>query len=862
VPERPLLNLPEPVSFEPKAGPRGGANLAKPTRGRQADRLGPRFERLMQVADNPDQLLGLQSDPASIAPERAIVFEVAGSLPDFYAQARDLGLEYLGDFEDDITPSEDFHDQRKPEKEIAGRIYLAMPDVQALQQLLSLWRLYKDGLTMPRGKGPWRELFSLLVDVRPWGPQDRVPAETIAFWRDAIASNPNEPVRFEIELWFYENAERRNRAWQHLEREVQRLGGAIVHHSTIPEIRYDAALVDIPTDQVQALIDHPDVTLARVDEVMFLRPQSVARQPAKEELQGAEGGPIQAASAPPSGEPIAALLDGLPIQNHARLRERLIIDDPDNLDAAYPVAQRRHGTEMASLIVHGDLNRAEAALSRRLFVLPVMRPNDHGDERTPADRLLVDVIYRAVRRIKEGDGDQPASAPGVNIINFSLADEWRPFARVMSPLGRLLDYLSHRYRVLFLVSAGNVLERLIVPDFPTTIEFEAASAEQRESAILAALNANKSQRTLFSPAEAVNVLTIGAAHSGSAFTGSLPANMFDPFTDAELPNIVSAMGLGFRKVVKPDLLLEGGRTPVRIVGSGGGVTLAPVLVRADLFGAKAASPDRAGSTRYEDFTWGTSVATALATRAGHQLHDALLDGAGGSNHTDLPQDYMALAVKALLVHGTSWSPRGQFLDKFFQPQGQGSHFQRRDDIARLLGYGVPKIGRVLACTENRATLLGFGTITSGEGLLYRIPLPPALDGVRAFRAFTATLAWFSPLNPRHQGYRMAALDISAASEEKYWPVSDRDPYQPTDKAIARGTVFHERRVGEAATVFVDDGHLLLRVSCRAPAGELTDRVPYAMAVSFEVGVAAGIQVYEEIRTRLAVPVRAAVGAAT
>jgi hypothetical protein len=201
------------------------------------------------------------------------------------------------------------------------------------------------------------------------------------------------------------------------------------------------------------------------------------------------------------------------------------------------------------------------------------------------------------------------------------------------------------------------------------------------------------------------------------------------------------------------------------------------------------------------------------------------------------------------------------LEEFFGPRGTGSHSQRRDDIARLLGYGVPKIDRVLDCAENRATLLGYGTIEPGAALLYRIPLPGDLDGVHSFRALTTTLAWFSPVNPRHQGYRMAALDISSGSEEKYWIASTRTPYQPTDKATARGTVFHERRQAEEASVFVDDGHLLLRVSCRAAAGEFAEPVPFAMAVSVEVPVETGIQVYRQVRDRLRPQVRAGVAAA-
>jgi hypothetical protein len=88
MPERPLLKLPLPVPFDPKPGPRGGGSLVKPQKDRQGSRIAPRFDRLMRVADDPQALMALRDDPASIAPERALVFEVAGQLKDFYAQAR------------------------------------------------------------------------------------------------------------------------------------------------------------------------------------------------------------------------------------------------------------------------------------------------------------------------------------------------------------------------------------------------------------------------------------------------------------------------------------------------------------------------------------------------------------------------------------------------------------------------------------------------------------------------------------------------------------------------------------------------------------------------------------------------------
>jgi len=140
--------------------------------------------------------------------------------------------------------------------------------------------------------------------------------------------------------------------------------------------------------------------------------------------------------------------------------------------------------------------------------------------------------------------------------------------------------------------------------------------------------------------------------------------------------------------------------------------------------------------------------------------------------------------------------------------------------------------------------------------LYRLPLPPGLEGERAIRTLSMTLAWLSPVNTRHQGYKMAALDISAASDDKWWITPDRI-IQPSDKSVGRGTLYHEHRTGEDARVFVDDGHMLIRISCRANAGNLDAPVPYALALSFEVALEAGIPVYNDVRTLVSPRVPAA-----
>src|SRR4029450_7659944 len=113
------------------------------------------------------------------------------------------------------------------------------------------------------------------------------------------------------------------------------------------------------------------------------------------------------------GSPVVALLDGLPLLQHVALRDRLMLDDPDDFQRNYRPEQQQHGTAMASLILHGDLNRPEPPLQSSLYVRPIYLPQTdlHGRsvELTPTNRLLVDLLHRAIRRMVAGDGGGPGA---------------------------------------------------------------------------------------------------------------------------------------------------------------------------------------------------------------------------------------------------------------------------------------------------------------------------------------------------------------------------------------------------------------------------------------------------------------------
>ena len=862
MPEFPLLPLPVFERGAPPGARRFVPSVPKLQPGRQGQRLGPIFERLANVLEEDRDGLALLDDPASIAPERALVLEVAGSMLDFQALvARVNGLEFLGDEEIEFEPDEDFFEtdaragregERRTDRPLVGRLYLAMPDVGALRELLSLWNRWQRGEGLPSGFTPWREVFASLREIRPWGPADRLSEETIARWREEFEHDPGEMRRIEVELWFRDSGASRAAAFRRVAEVVAAAGGTLVQHATIEEIGYEALLIDLPAGEITRLVGREDVHLIVCDDIMFLRPQSSTDVPEP----GEETEPEVAIPDEEPGDlpPVAALLDGVPVQNHLLLDGRLEMDDPDGLDALSVVAERHHGTAMASLILHGDKNVANEALSRRLYLRPVMYAPGNGAREEPRrDRLLIDVIYRAVRRIKEGDEEGEATAPEVFLVNLSLGDARRPFGGPISPWARLLDYLADRYGILFLVSAGNVTEPLRVDGFAGWIEFEDADPEHRELAVLMALSNQKALRTLLSPAEALNPVTVGAMHD-DAVVGPRGAGSVDPYATHELPNMSTALGLGHRKVVKPDLHLPGGREHLRFQAGGGGPFVVPAS--GGRSGLKAASPDAAGNLDRMALSMGTSAATALATRSAHRIFEALMDRDGGSLHADMEEEFRAVVVKALLVHRAKWGNRAAVLNRHYGPHGQGKHVERRDNISRLLGYGFPDIDEALACAPNRATLVGFGTIAAGEANIHRIPLPPSLERVTEPRSLIVTVAWFSPVNRRHQAYRRAKLEVSALRNLEMTAGVSRSGGQPSNHSVPRGTVSHERYDGNKAVAFVDDGHVVLRIYCREQAGVLDQNIRYGMAVTVEAGE--GVPVYQEVRARLAVPVAARV----
>lgn len=841
-PAKPLLRLNVSAPGPRETGsPRSVPGSKKYSVADQIARHGKKFGRLQEVlARNPDGL-ELRSDPSVLAPERLLVFEVKGSVQNFANAIRNVpGLELIDE--------EGLESDEQDKNPVA---YLLVPDATALRQIESLWQRWTRSENLGTGLTPWRDVFATLKDLRPWGPQDRVEDEERDILAGEISGKSDDALlRLEIELVFRNNGALGAKSETDLRSQIVSRGGQIVSQCRIDDIGYHAILADLPVSEIRGIVHRQQTSIAGYDLVMHIRPQSLAAS-----TEVADTGDLPEGTIPPNvhvpalGSSILALLDGVPVAQHPLLTGALIVDDQFGLEPLAQVNERTHGTAMASLIVHGDRNRQDQRLNRHVHCVPVLGQAD----KFPEDRLIVDVIYLAVMAMRQGDD---ATAPDVLIVNLSLGNTRKPFHGRLSAWARLLDRLSYRFGILFLVSAGNHRNSFNIPNFENFIDFENASPDQRAESVLTGLGNLMGERRLLSPSETVNGISVGAANvdAVSAADRRSARNNVDPFQEITISNPSSALGPGFSNSVKPDLLMPGAREHLRMQSSGSLLSVLP-SGPARAHGLKVAAPPRDGMAMSEGYSNGTSAATALASRTCHQIHDAL-QSAYGETFTSLSHAQRAVLLKALLVHSASWPQEAyDLIMGVLGPSDNKKHVQQKDNIRRFLGYGVADPDLAIACVDDRATFWATGTLPREQKSLIEVPVPICINGKKQPHALSATLAWFTPTYPGRQTYRAVRLSLAEPNEIKTLAVSGAGT-QPDVNQSRRGTVISRRWEGGKAPRIATDSVISLAVQREPDQGVPIDEpIPFGLAVTLTMPGVMGI--YEEVRTRLGIqlPVR-------
>lgn len=854
----PLLLLPKSRTTTRATLPRRQISVFYPSKERQKQRLNAKFSDL--GTEFLATLSSLRRELNGAEPEHVIVLETVGTVDDFYkAIAGVEGMEWLTEFDgDSIDPDEDFHYLKDEESDLSrvltSRLYFVSASSEGVRKLLSLWRTYKGANpSFPYGQGRWKDLFGQLKDVRKWNNNDRLLMTGLLEdfqYRSTLHQNE---THIEIELWFREDNAKRTEFSNQLMEKVRSSGGVALKEIIIPEIRHHSIICRFSMSSVSAFLNNQTSLVGVLNDlVMFYRPtaQSIIKIDSIDDSDELEQ-TTSTSTIPSPLMPVAAILDGMPIANHSLLVNRLVLDDPDNLQATWPVIQRHHGTSMSSIVVHGDLGNAGIPVIRPVYMRPIFQlisDSPSAFEGIPESESAVDVIHKAILRIFKHN--TIGIAPTVKIINLSFGEKYRPFYSHMSPLSRLLDWLSYEFNILFIVSAGNFTDDLKL-DIASN-SFEDLNWSDRQGVYVSSSLKQFLIRKILSPAESINAITVGASNSDSFAYTSDRAGTLNVTADAGMIAPYTSFGLGYRNAIKPDIIAPGGRATFRLQSSDGNnssYSLAGTRRGAGP-GVKAASPSSAlGSMNEVNYSCGTSNATALVTRLACKIIEKLDEISISGSPID--PAYHSVATKCLIVHGTLWNDYKSTIERAF---GSSLHHKKlKNMVSRMFGYGTMSEDRSLFAAPHKATTISFGEIKAEQAVLYEFPIPRSLNASQTLKRVVVTLSWISPVNTKSKKYRCAQLWFEVENGLDTLRVS-RSHFD--DQAVRRGTVQHEIFEGADAVSFADTAKILVRVNCK-PDANLSKRtaIKYSLAITLESADRQVTTIYSEVRAKIAARAR-------
>lgn len=864
MPDHPLLFFPTRVSAPKKAKRGGGGKIFPKSPEEHKNRIIEQIDALERQLQQ--KRTWFQTNAIGTAPNTVLVLELAKPVEDFAVAAARLGYPLVGEWDGDEFDvsakgfaASDGKGKPKKDQRVVSRVYLSSFNLTAGSEFLRMFDRWKNGGRWPHdGTTPWSHVFDCILAIRSWNAEDRLrESGLIADWRTRMEEGETT-VQFEADFWFKpQSASQRQSVAIEFEKLLSKVGGSLKHHCVIDSIGYHGALGQLPISAIGDLEQIQALDFVNYDEIFELHPIT---QATSRDVRSREFFTIPPDHELPSSNrpPIVGLIDGVPMQNHPDLIGRVLVEDSDGIEGQSPAGERVHGTAMASLILNGDLGADDAKLKRPIKSRPVLipLPNLHETvEGFPPDKLALDTFHRAILDLVDRtEGNQAGQA--VHVINVSLGDPKRIFLRKMSPWARLLDWAAFAYRVLFVVSAGNCTS-----DIQLQVKNEDLSSltpEQIQQMVLHALYVDRRHRTLLSPAEALNALTVGAIHSDRSSVSAL-GQRIDPFSTPELLSPLSPIGLGYKNTIKPDVLAVGGRQlytkPLAENQNAAAIRLR-IVKGMSAPGVTVAAPGSpfAGSQRWH--IRGTSVAAALTTRLAAQVFDELELLPEGASA--IAKGYASVLLKALVAHTASWGEAAESsLRNMLNDNGVPTR-KLKEYLSRFLGHGQIRPERAYRCTDQRVTVMGYGELKHGEAHVFRFPWPPDLRAKVDERRLTVTLATIIPTVPNNYEYRGADVWVTKPAEcgEVGLESGDRDHH-----AIERGTLQHNCYVGSKAADFVDDASLTLQVNCRAVAWDeaLLPAVPYALVVSLEVPETSNIRVYEQVEIGLRAQIKLPVG---
>lgn len=667
----------------------------------------------------------------------------------------------------------------------------------------------------------FESFFDAIDEFRPLQPPDRISPRLA----ELLAAAPDTEHIFDVEMWFHSDPGIRQDWIDELRDRTEALGGTWIDRYVGERAAIVLVRVSGTREVAEGIADLDQICLLDVVPEPRLEPDELAG------LQDIERLPDEVPS-PPDEAPVIGLIDSGIRAGHPLLRPAVV--DAVALDPSFGDQGEDghgHGTAVAGITLYGDVLSAarRSAFDPQFWLASVRVLDDQGNP--PLRRSLIRLIAEAIEYL--------ASELDCRIINLSFGIANSPYVGGKStPLAAELDTLARRYRLLLIISAGNIDHASLIPSAQLLAGWPRYLTDAGHEII--------------DPAQSALALTVGAVADGDGLTPTAAGTTLGRRAVADPPGPApyTRRGPGVLHAIKPELVAPGGNW---VYDQATGQRVRDSAV--EVVSTSGAFPRQLFSTAA-----GTSLAAPSITHLAGRLSTAY-------------PDLSANALRALLAQAAVHDP--QLLDHFetFEPK------QRERRILDLCGYGVPTWERTGQSTDNRVVLYAEDTVRPDDFHVYRIPITECFAEVPGPRSLTVALAFDPPVRHRrfdYLAYQMEFLvvrGIALADVFEMAAAGIEDPaagaladyevkqLRPTRTDRSKGTcqVAHARWTKRPKADFHDDWYLVVR-SLNKWMGTGAPPQPYAVTATIEVerGTELYVELENEVRLELEAQLRGTV----
>lgn len=579
----------------------------------------------------------------------------------------------------------------------AGLIVVAFADDPELAGFMERLDAFAGGIPEGRQSEPHAQFFDAINDVRPLAPQDRVTHELAS----AIRESGSDVLRIDIECWHPGTADHAREWLSEVGDGIEAAEGRVV--DTLINDRAGLVLMRayVQASRIMAVAELD--AIARMD----VLPQPALPMPRLYSLSAAELPEVQV---PDAASAIVGLVDSGVASGHPLIGPAVLASDAISRGIDEDQDQHGHGTMVASLLLHGNV---EDAIAPGLPLRPICRVVSarvlDANNEFPMDDLWENDLREAITW---------CAGQGARIINLSIGDSRSPFSppRQMSAAS-VVDALARELDLVVVVAAGNSRPA----DY--LAEISEASALEYPKALL-----DDEATGLLDPGTSLLSLTAGgltdAAASGAY--SSQETLRRQPMGSPGWPSPITRKGPGPGQAVKPEVSESAGTLGIE----------EGILVSNDAeLGVVGASAE---AGRLLSWSVGTSYAVPLVSRVAAAVV------------TKFPT-FSAELIRSLVLVSTKRQP--------FAESWEGSDSVRREAERVLVGYGRPSIARAIESTSHRAILVAEDSIPVNGVHIYEIPVPSSFKTPGGKRGLDVALAYSPPTRVRRLDYMASRMEF-------------------------------------------------------------------------------------------------------